>query len=140
MDEKTIKSDPTSLDSVKSVVDSVVAKHAKSVNDLVKEISSIQSLTEEQIQDYLLKMQIESFYLADSVSDACFRQEFTNLNGKDTSYTKFASNTNESMDMSRLAPIVYNTIANKLNSKLDETHRMIQVLKVLLESKRGAPT
>ena len=140
MGEKTIKSDPTSLDSVKSVVDSVVAKHAKSVNDLVKEISSIQSLTEEQIQDYLLKMQIESFYLADSVSDACFRQEFTNLNGKDTSYTKFASNTNESMDMSRLAPIVYNTIANKLNSKLDETHRMIQVLKVLLESKRGAPT
>lgn len=140
MDEKTIKSDPTSLDSVKSVVDSVVAKHAKSVNDLVKEISSIQSLTEEQIQDYLLRMQIESFYLADSVSDACFRQEFTNLNGKDTSYTKFASNTNESMDMSRLAPIVYNTIANKLNSKLDETHRMIQVLKVLLESKRGAPT
>lgn len=140
MDEKTIKSDPTSLDSVKSVVDSVVAKHAKSVNDLVKEISSIQSLTEEQIQDYLLRMQIESFYLADSVSDACFRQEFTNLNGKDTSYTKFASKTNESMDMSRLAPIVYNTIANKLNSKLDETHRMIQVLKVLLESKRGAPT
>lgn len=140
MDEKTIKSDPTSLDSVKSVVDSVVSKHAKSVNDLVKEISSIQSLTEEQIQDYLLKMQIESFYLADSVSDACFRQEFTNLKGKDTSYTKFASNTNESMDMSRLAPIVYNTIANKLNSKLDETHRMIQVLKVLLESKRGAPT
>lgn len=140
MDEKTIKSDPTSLDSVKSVVDSVVAKHAKSINDLVKEISSIQSLTEEQIQDYLLKMQIESFYLADSVSDACFRQEFTNLNGKDTNYTKFASNTNESMDMSRLAPIVYNTIANKLNSKLDETHRMIQVLKVLLESKRGAPT
>lgn len=140
MDEKTIKSDPTSLDSVKSVVDSVVAKHAKSINDLVKEISSIQSLTEEQIQDYLLRMQIESFYLADSVSDACFRQEFTNLNGKDTSYTKFASNTNESMDMSRLAPIVYNTIANKLNSKLDETHRMIQVLKVLLESKRGAPT
>ena len=140
MDEKTIKSDPTSLDSVKSVVDSVVAKHAKSINDLVKEISSIQSLTEEQIQDYLLRMQIESFYLADSVSDACFRQEFTNLNGKDTSYTKFASNTNESMDMSRLAPIVYNNIANKLNSKLDETHRMIQVLKVLLESKRGAPT
>ena len=67
MDEKTIKSDPTSLDSVKSVVDSVVAKHAKSVNDLVKEISSIQSLTEEQIQDYL-HGRIKAFTVVESTS------------------------------------------------------------------------
>lgn len=130
------------------MVDDVVSKNTKEVDAIFKNIKKdLTNLTNKELQDYMLQLTVEAYYLTSIKDSSTLKQECAltllktgqaNIfNG--TAGTQNARNNQAIVDTldKQVVNVLYNAITNRFKSKLDEIHRMINVLSNVLISKNA---
>jgi len=116
------------------------------INTLVSTInSSINSLSIDQIRDYILQLQLKAFEiseikekaalkaeLAETLQKEKFAVEFNGLDGSAAVKDKLALVATSSETVSEA---LYNLVANLLKTKLDQLHRLVAALTSILMSR-----
>jgi len=130
------------------MVDDVVNRHTKDIDVIFKNIKKdITTLSNKELQDYMLQLQAEAFDLTAVKDSSALKQELalTILKTKQatiysaTAGTSAARNNQATIDTvdKQVVSALYNAINNRFKSKLDEVHRMINVLSNVLISKNA---
>lgn len=130
------------------IVDSVVDKQSKEIDKIIERIKrNIDTLTNKELQDLMLQLSIEAYYFAHIKDMAILKQELSLALSKESHANSFNSTVGtqairnnqaiiDSIDK-QTVNILYNAVANNMKSKLDEVHRMINVLSNVLISKNA---
>ena len=130
------------------MVDAVVNKNCKEIDDIVGKIkSNLTVLTKKELEDYMLRLTAEAYYLTSTKDSSILKQEcaLTLLKEKQADVFNITPGTARAKDNQsiidtvdkQVVTLLYNAVTNRLKSKLDETHRMINVLSNVLISKNA---
>lgn len=130
------------------IVDSVVNKQAKDIDNIVCKIKkNLSTMSNKELQDIILQLSVETYYFSHIKDMSILKQECALalmkesqacvFNGKaGTQAVKSNQATIETLDK-QTVNILYNAVANNMKSKLDEAHRMVNVLSNVLISKNA---
>lgn len=133
---------------LKPIVDSVVDKNAKSIDDIIKKIrKDLTTLTNKELHEYMLQLSIETYYFATIKDASILKQEcaLALLKGGQANSYNMSDGTQsyrnnqaviENLDK-QTVNILYNAVSNCMKSKLDEAHRVVNVLSNVLISKNA---
>lgn len=131
---------------LRPIVDSVVSKNAKPIDDIIKKIRKVDlsGIDNMDIKNYMLQLSIETYYFSTIKDMAILKQEISNALLKEgiantyngTIGTQNARNNQAIVDNldKQTVNMLYNAVSNNMKSKLDEAHRMINVLQNILIS------
>jgi len=117
-----------------------------SANELVEEIKLYSnSLTVDQIRDYILRLQLMAFQISEVKEKAAFKSEiaeslqkeamavsFNSLEGPVTTKEKISIISTSSETVSKA---LYGLISDLMRTKLDQLHRLVSVLQSILMSR-----
>lgn len=133
---------------IKPIVKETVAKNTKDIDEIIKKIkNNLTTLTNKELQDYMLQLSIEAYYFAERKDMSLLMQECAialSKNAQADIYNRtegtqsYRTNTAivDSMDKQTVA-MIQSAIANCMKSKLDEAHRIVNVLSNILISKNA---
>lgn len=133
---------------IRPIVTDVVSKHTKDIDVIINKIkNNLTTLTNKELQDYMLQLSIEAYYFAERKDMSLLMQECAIAISKgaqadifnSTAGTQAVRSNNaivESMDKQVVA-MIQSAIANCMKSKLDEAHRIVNVLSNVLISKNA---
>ena len=135
-------------DLLRPIVKETVAKNTKEIDSLISKIkANLTTLTNKELQDYMLQLSIETYYFAERKDMSLLMQECAIAMSKGAQADIFNSTvgtqavrsnqaTIDSMDKQTVV-MIQGAIANCMKSKLDEAHRMVNVLSNVLISKNA---
>lgn len=135
-------------DLLRPIVKETVAKNTKEIDSLISKIkTNLTTLTNKELQDYMLQLSIETYYFAERKDMSLLMQECAIAMSKGAQADIFNSTVGtqavrsnqaiiDSMDKQTVA-MIQGAIANCMKSKLDEAHRMVNVLSNVLISKNA---
>ncbi|MBQ8218469.1 MAG: hypothetical protein IJZ79_01855 [Bacilli bacterium] len=133
---------------IKPIVKETVAKNTKEIDNIIDKIKkNLTNLTNKELQDYMLQLSIEAYYFAERKDMSLLMQECAIALSKGaqadiynrTEGTQAYRNNMaivDSMDKQTVA-MIQSAIANCMKSKLDEAHRIVNVLSNVLISKNA---
>lgn len=133
---------------IQPIVDSVVDKNAKSIDLIIEKIKrNLTDLTNKELRDLMLQLSIELYYFAHIKDMSILKQECAQTLLKEGIANVFNSSdgtqvirsnqaTIETLDKQTVS-ILYNAVSNNMKSKVDEAHRIINVLSNVLISKNA---
>ena len=133
---------------LKPIVKETVNKNTKEVDAIIDKIKkNFTTLTNKELQDYMLQLSIESYYLAERKDMSLLMQECAIALTKGAQADTFNSTAGtqavrsnqaivESMDKQVVA-MIQSAVANDMKSKLEESHRIVNVLSSILISKNA---
>lgn len=126
----------------------LVDEKSKAIDDLIKTLSNVESLSDEEIRKYMLKISLESYSFSEIKEHSAMKQDCAAALMKETQANIFNSETgtaevrrNKSITDSNAqitVNILYNSIANLMKTKLDEAHRVVNTLNSILISRAAA--
>ena len=126
----------------------LVDEKSKTIDDLIKTLSNVESLSDEEIRKYMLKISLESYSFSEIKEHSVMKQDCATALMKETQANIFNSETgtaevrrNKSITDSNAqitVNILYNSIANLMKTKLDEAHRVVNTLNSILISRAAA--
>ena len=126
----------------------LVDEKSKAIDDLIKTLSNVESLSDEEIRKYMLKISLESYSFGEIKEHSIMKQDCAVALMKETQANIFNSETgtaevrrNKSITDSNAqitVNILYNSIANLMKTKLDEAHRVVNTLNSILISRAAA--
>lgn len=126
----------------------LVDEKSKAIDDLIKTLSNVESLSDEEIRKYMLKISLESYSFSEIKEHSVMKQDCAAALMKETQANIFNSETgtaevrrNKSITDSNAqitVNILYNSIANLMKTKLDEAHRVVNTLNSILISRAAA--
>lgn len=126
----------------------LVDEKSKVIDDLIKTLSNVESLSDEEIRKYMLKISLESYSFSEIKEHSVMKQDCAVALMKETQANIFNSETgtaevrrNKSITDSNAqitVNILYNSIANLMKTKLDEAHRVVNTLNSILISRAAA--
>lgn len=133
--------------SLSPIVETVVEKHSRELDNIVKKLRNAESLDNEDLRKYILQLSIENFYLAESKDKSIFMQDCAIALSKEAQASAFngavgtqAVRSNQAiidtMDKQAVA-LLQTAVANRLKSKIDEAHRLLGSLQGILISKNA---
>lgn len=133
---------------LKPLIEGVVEKNARSIETLVKKIKdNIDTLTKQELESYMLQLSIETYYFSKIKDMGILKQECALILMKEKQAEVFNKTTGTQVIRANQATIdtldkqtvniMYNAIANSLKSKLDEAHRLVNVLSSVLISRNA---
>jgi len=134
--------------SLQPIVKEIVGKHAKEIDAIIDKIrKNLTNLSNKELQDYMLQLSIETYYFAQSKDLSILMQECAIAVSKGAQADIFNSTVGtqsvrsnqaiiDSMDK-QVVVMLQNAVANCMKSKLDEAHRMVNVLSNVLISKNA---
>lgn len=126
----------------------MVDEKSASIDSLIKALSNVESLSDEEIRKYMLKISLESFAFSELKEHSVMKQDCATALMKESQANIFNSETgtaevrrNKSITDSNAeitVNILYNSIANLMKTKLDEAHRVVNTLNSILISRAAA--
>jgi hypothetical protein len=134
--------------SLKPIVTEVVDKHAKEINNIIAKVKkNLTTLTNKELQDYMLQLSIEAYFFAERKDMSVLMQECAIAMSKSAQADIFNSTAGtqavrsnqsivDSLDK-QVVVVLQNAVANNMKSKLDEAHRIVNVLSNVLISKNA---
>lgn len=146
--EKAKKKVKETYSALKPMVKEIVEKHSNYIDSIVNKIhDNFTTLTNKEIQDYMLQLQVEAYYFSERKDMALLMQECSIVTSKEAQASSFNSTVGTQTVRSNQAIIdsiseqvvtmLYNAVANSMKSKLDEVHRLINVLGSVLISRNA---
>lgn len=133
---------------LKPIVKETVAKNSKEIDLIISKIKkNLTTLTNKELQDYMLQLSIEAYYFAERKDMSVLMQECAIALTKSSQAEIFNSTVGtqavrnsqsivDSLDKQTVS-MIQNAIANCMKSKLDEAHRIVNVLSNVLISKNA---
>lgn len=144
--EKALDNVELSYKELTEIADDTLTPLFKDADVLVDEINNnINNLTIDQIRDYILKLQLNAYSLseikeksqvkadlANTIQKQNFAVSFNSIEGSAAVKDKKAQveTVNETV-----AEVLYNLMANLIKTKLDQLHRLVNVLTSILMSR-----
>lgn len=117
----------------------------KSANDLIKELSDIQNLSNDAIRDYMIRLAINSYSLGEVKEKAAFKAECAEALRKETYAQKYyeaegtvgAKDTLATMESASeiVVEALYKLVSSLFKVKMIEIHQMVDVLKSIMMSR-----
>ena len=133
---------------LKPVVNSMVLRYSSDVDSIISDIrKNIDTMTNKEIQDVMLRLAIESYHLAgikdlsalkEDCSKALLNEGLANSYNGATGTAAYRTNQSiiDTTDK-KAVNIIYGAISNSLKTKLDEVHRLTGVLSNILISRNA---
>lgn len=130
------------------LADEMVKKHASTLDTIVKKIrTDIESLSTKELMDYILELGIETYFFAQkkdfmtlkqSCADTLYKENYARalLASTGTVANKQHQATIDTMDNSAVK-LLYEAVANLMKTRLDEAHRIANLLSNVLISKNA---
>ena len=129
------------------VATDMTATFFEPVNKIIDELSDINELSNDMVRDYMIRLALNSYSLAEIKEKSALKAECAEALRKDKYARSFREaagsaaikeneavlNTNEQVIIEAL----YNLIASLFKTKLDEAHRVVDVLKSVLMSRNA---
>ena len=129
------------------VANEMTSSFFESVNSIINELNDINELSNDDIRNYMIKLALNSYSLAEIKEKSALKAECAEALRKDKYARSFREaegsaaikeneavvNTNEQVVVEAL----YNLIASLFKTKLDEAHRVVDVLKSVLMSRNA---
>ena len=145
LEEALNRVDETYFDIV-DIANNAVKPITAEADDLVSTINlTINSLSIDQIRDYILKLQLKAFTLSEIKEKAALKAELAEALQKEKYAASFNALEGSAAVKDKLATVenapevvseaLYNLIANLFKTKLDQLHRLIDALKSILMSR-----
>ena len=139
------KVDETYFDIV-DIANNAVKPITADADNLVSTINlTINSLSIDQIRDYILRLQLKAFELSEIKEKAALKAELAEALQKEKYATSFNALEGSAAVKDKLAIVetapevvseaLYNLIANLFKTKLDQLHRLVDALKSILMSR-----
>lgn len=134
--------------SLKPIVKETVDRNTKEIDDIIGKIKkNLTTLTNKELQDYMLQLSIELYYFSERKDMSLLMQECAIAVSKmaqadifnGTAGTQAVRSNQaviESMDKQVVA-MIQSAVANSMKSKLDEAHRIVNILSNVLISKNA---
>lgn len=134
--------------SLKPIVKETVDRNTKEIDAIIDKIKkNLTTLTNKELQDYMLQLSIELYYFSERKDMSLLMQECAIAVSKGAQADIFngtagtqAVRSNqaviESMDKQVVA-MIQSAVANSMKSKLDEAHRIVNILSNVLISKNA---
>ena len=130
------------------IVDEVVKKHSKEIDKIIDKIhKNLSTLTNKELQDLMLQLSAECYFFSNYKDMSILKQELALSFVKSSQAevynssvgTQQARNNQAIVDTldKQTVNILYNAVANSMKSKLDEAHRMCNILSNVLISKNA---
>lgn len=138
----------TMYDLLKPIVNDTVASYSKDIDSLIKTIkNNVTTATNKELQDYMARLSIEAYYFSETKDLSTLQQDCANILYKTkqadvyilTPGTQAARANQAVIDTQdkQIVAAIYAAVANRLKSKLDEAHRLINVLSNILISRNA---
>ena len=116
------------------------------INNIVSTISAtVNSLSIDQIRDYILQLQLKAFEISETKEKAALKAELAEAIQKERFAVEFNSLDGSAAVKDKLALVatssevvseaLYNLVANLLKTKLDQLHRLVAALTSILMSR-----
>ena len=133
---------------LKPIVKETVAKNCKEIDIIINNIKkNLTNLSNKELQDYMLQLSIETYMFAERKDMSLLMQECAISISKSSQASVFNSTVGtqsvrnnqaivDTLDKQTVA-MIQNAIANCMKSKLDEAHRIVNVLSSILISKNA---
>lgn len=133
---------------LKPIVKESVDRNTKEIDSIIDKIKrNLTTLTNKELQDYMLQLSIELYYFSERKDMSLLMQECAVTLSKGaqadifngTAGTQAVRNNQaviESMDKQVVA-MIQSAVANNMKSKLDEAHRIVNILSNVLISKNA---
>ena len=134
--------------SLRPIIKETVGKHSKEIDSIIAKIKkNLTTLTNKELQDYMLQLSIETYYFAENKDLSVLMQECALAISKEAQANIFNSTAGtqavrnnqaiiNSIDK-QVVVMLQNAVANCMKSKLDEAHRMVNVLSSVLISRNA---
>lgn len=145
LEEALNRVDETYFDIV-DIANNAVKPITAEADNLVSTINlTINSLSIDQIRDYILRLQLKAFELSEIKEKAALKAELAEALQKEKYAASFNALEGSAAVKDKLATVenapevvseaLYNLIANLFKTKLDQLHRLIDALKSILMSR-----
>lgn len=134
--------------SLQPIVKEVVSKQSKEIDFIIDKIKkNLTTMTNKELQDYMLQLSIETYYFSQIKDLSVLKQECAIAVSKGAQADIFNKTVGtqvvrsnqaviDSMDK-QVVSMLQSAVANCMKSKLDEAHRMVNVLSNVLISKNA---
>ena len=134
--------------SLQPAIKSIVDKHSKEIDSIIAKIKkNLDTLTNKELQDYMLQLSIETYYFSQIKDMSILKQECAMALLKESQANSFNSTEGtqayrsnqaiiDSLDK-QVVSLMQNAIANLMKTKLDEAHRVVNILSNVLISKNA---
>lgn len=136
------------FNSLKPIVKETVDRNTKEIDTIIDKIKkNLTTLTNKELQDYMLQLSIELYYFSERKDMSLLMQECAIAVSKVAQADIFNSTAGtqavrsnqsviESMDK-QVVVMIQSAVANSMKSKLDEAHRIVNILSNVLISKNA---
>lgn len=130
------------------IADNIVNSASKSIDDIMRKLQhGLDALSNKDLNDYMLQLSIEAYYFGTKKDHALLKQACADALYKEGFAKSFSSATGTQGSKQNQAlmdevdkqtvKILYDATSNLMKTKLDETHRMVNVLNSALISRNA---
>lgn len=127
------------------IVDEIVSKQSKPLDTLVKKLSKIDTLSNDQIRSMLIIASVEAYNLSEfkeqsSLKESCalalYKEGIANSYNSSTGTVESRKNNSITDNIDKnVVSILYSNVSDRLKSKVDEAHRISKMLSDILISR-----
>lgn len=133
---------------IKPIVKETIAKNTKEIDGIIKKIrNNLTTLTNKELQDYMLQLSIELYDFTERKDMSVLMQDCAIAVSKNVQANVFNSTAGtqavrsnqaiiDSMDR-QVVVMIQSAVANGMKSKVDEAHRIVNILSNVLISKNA---
>ena len=109
-----------------------VEKYSKPIDTIVKEMSKLESMTDEEIRQLMMRLSIECYFFGNYTAESSLMSDCATATGTQAEKTSIA--TINSMDKQAVSSL-YKMVKDLMSVKLDEAHRLVNTLNSVLISR-----
>lgn len=124
----------------------ITSPHFAPINEMVDTLSeTVNSLTIDQIRDYILQLQLKAFEISEIKEKSALKAELADALQKEKFATTFSSLEGTAAVKEKLATVevaeavlsetLYTLVANLFKTKVDQLHRLVAALQSILMSR-----
>ena len=127
------------------LANTIYRAHTKTLDDLISKLSNVESLSDEDIRKFMLKISLECYSFAElkehselkqSCATALMKETQARLYNEATGTAEARKNTAITDSSSEVTVnLLYSAVSNLMKTRLDESHRVVNTLNSILISR-----
>ena len=122
-----------------------VEKYSKPIDTIVKEMSKLESMTDEEIRQLMMRLSIECYFFGNYTAESSLMSDCATILQKEKNAKEYSTATGTQAEKTSIATInsmdkqavssLYKMVKDLMNVKLDEAHRLVNTLNSVLISR-----
>lgn len=130
---------------LKPLAKEAVLKYSGPIDDIVKKMSKLDSMSDEEIRQTMMKLSIECYFFGNYTAESALMSDCASVLYKEKNAREYSTATGTQVEKNSVATInsmdkqavssLYKMVKDLMGIKLDEAHRLINTLNSVLISR-----